>query len=109
MKKFIFVYHNKVSSKQPSEQEMKQMMDQWMAWFGTFQKNMVDGGNPFSPEAKSVTAHGVESVSESQFPATGYTIINANSIDEATEIAKTCPILANQEDGSVRVYEALPM
>ena len=109
MKKYILIYHNKISTKQPSPEEMKKGMDVWMAWFGSFQKQMVDGGNPFAPLAKSVTAKGVETVSADKWPATGYTIINAESMDEATKIAKTCPVLTNQEEGSVRIYEALPM
>ena len=108
MKKYILIYHNKVSTKQPSPEEMKKGMDVWMAWFGTFGKQMVDGGNPFAPAAKSVTAKGVETVSATQWQATGYTIINAESMDEAVKIAKTCPVLHDAE-GLVRVYEALPM
>lgn len=39
----------------------------------------------------------------------GYTIINAASMDEATEIAKGCPALQDDPEGAVRVYEAMPM
>jgi hypothetical protein len=107
MKKFILIYHGKVGPEDISKEEMKNTMDKWMAWFGTFKDNMVDGGNPFAAGAKSVTAKGVETIPADMWPATGYTIINANDIDEATKIAKGCPVL--DSEGSVRVYEAMPM
>ena len=107
MKKFVFVYHGTMSQENISQEDMKRTMDKWMAWFGTFKDQMVDGGNPFAPMGKAVSAQGVETVSAAQHPATGYTIINAKDIEEASVIAKGCPILENK--GSVHVYEALPM
>jgi hypothetical protein len=92
-----------------TEEQMKSMMDKWMAWFASFQVKMVDGGNPFAEDAKSVTANGTETIQPDMWPAKGYTIINANDIDEATKIAKECPALQDDPVGAVRVYEALPM
>jgi hypothetical protein len=109
MKKFVFVYYGKVRAEDISKEDMKASMDKWMAWFGTFKDKMVDGGNPFAPGAKSVTAKGVETIPADKWPAKGYTIINAKDIDEATEIAKGCPALEDDPEGTVRVYEAMPM
>ncbi len=109
MKKFVFVYYGKVKHDDISKEDMKQVMDKWMAWFGTFKEKMVDGGNPFAPGAKSVSAKGVETIPADMWPAKGYTIINAADMDEATEIAKGCPALVDDSDGAVRVYETLPM
>ncbi|HVZ12484.1 MAG TPA: YciI family protein [Patescibacteria group bacterium] len=108
MKKFVFVYHGSDVDANASSEVMAASKDKWMAWFGTFHDKMVDGGNPFAPSGKSVTSKGVETVSAEMTPATGYTIINANSMDDAVEIAKGCP-LAQENTGAVRVYEALPM
>lgn len=36
MKKYIFEYYGKVSQEQMSKEEMKSVMDKWMAWFATF-------------------------------------------------------------------------
>lgn len=109
MKKFVFIYYGKVTPKDISREEMKDVMDKWMAWFGTFKDQMVDGGNPFAPSVKSVTANGVESIAPDMWPAKGYTIINAKDMDEATTIAKGCPALVDDPEGAVRVYEAMPM
>jgi len=107
MKKFVFVYYGKMSPNR-SKEEMKKSMDKWMAWFGSFKDKMVDGGNPFAAGAKSVTAKGIETIPADRWPATGYTIISAKDMDEATKIAQGCPALESSE-GAVRVYEAMPM
>lgn len=109
MKKFVFVYYGKVTHEDISKEQMKSVMDKWMAWFGTFKDKMVDGGNPFATGSKSVTAKGIETIPADMWPAKGYTIINAEDMDEATKIAKGCPALKDDSEGAVRVYEALPM
>src|SRR5215469_12251727 len=102
MKKFVLVYYGKTRPEDIGKEEMKKTMDKWMAWFGTFQDKMVDGGNPFAADAKAVTAKGVVTIPADKWPAKGYTIINANNIDEAVEIAKGCPALENDSEGTVR-------
>lgn len=109
MKKFIFVYHGGVRAEDIKPEDMKATMDRWMAWFGSFKDKMVDGGSPFSPVAMSVTAKDAQTISEDLWPAKGYTIINAVDMDEAVEIAKTCPVTTEGKGGSVRVYESMPM
>jgi hypothetical protein len=44
----------------------------------------------------------------SEKPVTGYSIVSADSMDEAIELAKGCP-LASIDGAAVCVYEALPM
>jgi hypothetical protein len=108
MKKFVFVYHGRAMRPEDVRKEdMKKTMDKWMTWFGSFKDQMVDGGNPFAPEAMEVSTKGTKTISKDMFPATGYTIINAKDLNEAVSMAKGCPALEN--DGAVRVYEAVPM
>ena len=109
MKKFVFVLYGKVRPEDISKEDMKKTMDKWMAWFGTFKENIVDGGNPFAPGAKVVTAKGVETIPADMWPAKGYTIINAKDMNEATKIAQACPALEDDSEGAIRVYEAMPM
>lgn len=109
MKKFIFIYNGKVRPEDINQEAMKETMDKWMAWFGTFKENMVDGGNPFAPDAKSVTAEGIKNIPAEMLPAKGYTIINAEDMNTATKIAQGCPALVDDSEGAVRVYEAMPM
>jgi hypothetical protein len=109
MKKFVFVYYGRVRPEDISKEETKEVMAKWMAWFGSFKDKMVDGGNPFASGAQVVTAKGAETIPADKWPAKGYTIVNAKNMDEAVNIAKGCPALVDDEDGAVRVYEALPM
>ena len=101
MKKFVLIYNGPQSNAPPSEEVMKA----WTDWFGSIGDKLVDGGNPLSPLAKTVSEDGVNDLNSNQ--ALGYTIINTENIDEAAEIAKGCPVLGAH--CTVDVYEALPM
>ncbi len=73
----------------------------WTGWFGGLGSAVIDSGNPFGPSA-GIGANG--SVSNGGASGlTGYSLLVADSIAAATEMAKGCPVLAN--DGSVEVYE----
>lgn len=78
----------------------------WGKWFGELGEKLIDPGNPFGDDGQAVHMGGVMAVSEK--PVTGYSIINAADMDEATELAKNCPLVASK-NGAVCVYEALPM
>ena len=78
----------------------------WGKWFGELGSKIVDAGNPFGPGGQAVFMGGVMPVEEK--PVTGYSIITADSMEEATELAKGCPLVASK-GGAVCVYEALPM
>lgn len=78
----------------------------WGQWFGKLGNKLIDGGNPFASGGQAVHRGGVMPVSDK--PVTGYSIITASSMDEATELAKSCPLVGSK-DGAVCVYEALPM
>jgi hypothetical protein len=61
---------------------------------------VVDGGNPFGASA---SVGGGEAASG----LTGYSILEADSLEAATDLAAGCPVLSS--GGSVDVYEAIPM
>ena len=83
MAKYLFVYHG--GKKPDSDDEYKQVMDDWGAWFAGMGAAVVDGGNP----------------------ASGYSLIEADSDDDAIAKAKGCPIL--KSGGSVELAEAFDM
>lgn len=102
MKKFVFIYNGPQATEKPADDTM----DKWMKWFGDLGEKLVDGGNPFGGDVKEVAGDGVKAVTENR--ALGYSIVNAQSMDEAIEMAKGCPNVGY--DGySVTVYEAFPM
>jgi hypothetical protein len=64
---------------------------------------MVDPGSPLGP-GREISGSGIKELPVGKDSLTGYTVINAKSMDEAEEIAKGCPMIT-----SVRVYEAMSM
>lgn len=79
-------------------------MAAWGQWFGTLGPAIVDAGNPFGPSA-SVGPSGANGAAETGL--TGYSILTADSLDAAAELAKGCPVFAN--GGKVDIYEAIPI
>lgn len=100
MANYVMVY--KGSSQPPAtEEEGAAVMQAWIGWFSGLGAAIVDNGNPFGPSAAvapdgTVSAGGPSGLS-------GYTIVSADSLDAAVEMAKGCPHL--QANGTVEVYE----
>ena len=87
-----------------SQEEQAAVMKAWTSWFETLGGAVKDPGNPFSPGvARSIAADG--SVTEGGIAATasGYTILQADSLDAAVDMAKGCPVL--QGGAQISVYE----
>ncbi len=100
MAKYLMVYTGD-ATEPASEEEGKAVMDAWWAFFGGLGEAVVDPGNPIGP-SNAVAPDGT--VSEGgPSGVTGYSVISADSLDAATEIAKACPHLA--AGGTVEVYE----
>ncbi len=89
-----------------SKEEQAQVMADWGAWYGGMGDAIVDGGNPFS-NSKSITASGVSDGPVSAPPATGYTVISAESLDAAVAKAENHPHI--KHGGQVSVYETFAM
>src|SRR4029453_3071485 len=83
------------------KEEQDAVMAAWNAWFGELGGALKDGGNPFTPAAKTIGSDG--SVSDGGGGGRGYSIVTANSLDEAVTRVKGCPVL--QGGASVTVYE----
>lgn len=103
MPNYLFVYHGGKKPETPGEVE--QVMAAWGAWFEELGDAVVDGGNPVGP-SKTVTPQTIADDGGSN-PASGYSIVSAGSIDEATKHAKGCPVL--QSGGNVEVAEIFVM
>src|ERR1700736_5924222 len=83
------------------EAAQKQVMDAWGQWFQKLGDAVVEGGNPTTPQSKTISSDG--SVADAPAQVTGYSIIKVGSLDDATEKAKGCPILAG--GAKVMVFE----
>jgi hypothetical protein len=96
---------------QPTEAELNEMHQQWGAFFGTLaiQEKLVsthqlgfEGKQIFADQSVSDGIH----ISDKQTVG-GNMIVKANTIEEAVEIAKNCPILLM--GGTVEVRSIQPM
>jgi ribosome-associated toxin RatA of RatAB toxin-antitoxin module len=100
MAKYVFVYKGGGGMAQ-TEEAQQAAMAAWGQWFGQLGAAVVDGGNPFGP-SKSVSPAG-KVTDGGPSGLSGYSIVNAGSLDAAAEMAKGCPVLAS--GGTVDVYE----
>ncbi len=90
-----------------TEEETAQVMKAWDAWMGQIGSGLKDGGNPFTPAAKTIANDGSVSDGAPGPLHTGYTILTADSLDAALEMAKSCPVLMG--GASITVYEVFPV
>ena len=104
MAKFVLIYRGGMGGTTKEEQD--KIMAIWGQWFESLGEALVDGGHPFGPP-KVVSKGGVTDTLAQ--PATGYSIVSAADQAAAAELAKSCPILAENTEATVEVYEAFPM
>jgi hypothetical protein len=86
-----------------TDAEREAAMAAWGNWFGSMGDAVVEIGNPLGPSATVSNGGGVGDGAPSGL--TGYSVLSADSLAAASELAKGCPVLAS--GGSVEVYEAL--
>jgi hypothetical protein len=86
----------------PEAQE--KVMQEWTAWFATLGEAVTEIGEPFGASA-TVSPSGVADGGLSN--ASGYSIVTADSLSDATAKAKGCPMLTG--GGNVEVYETIAM
>lgn len=102
MANFIYAYSG---GNPPSadEAERNAQMAKWGQWFGQLGSALVNPGAP-TGAAKTVGTGGSISDGGSR-GLTGYSVVAADSLDAAVELAKGCPVL--ETGGAVDVYEAI--
>jgi hypothetical protein len=95
MKKYILVHKG-------FEQPTAEIMAAWSQWFEDIAEITID--NVGLHPGKEVSSGGVKDLPFDSEAATGYTLIKAESLDQAVKIAQDCPFIT-----SVRVYEVRSM
>jgi hypothetical protein len=99
MAKYLLLYSG--GSMPETEAEQAAVMKAWDSWFHELGGALADGGNPFSGESTKIAADGSTGATGSD--ASGYSIIEADSLDAAAAMAKGCPVL--QGGAAVTVFE----
>ncbi len=101
MDEFILIFRHEDGMKVASPEQMQIWMKQTMEWIGGITaKNKFVGGNglPFQ-DAKVVGYKGVVTngpFGEIKETIGGYIIVKGDSVDEAVEFAKGCPVLQGE-------------
>jgi hypothetical protein len=113
MKDYLFVYRNDFKN-QPtgSPEELQAITKKWMDWIGGIaaQNKLADQGNRLTGEGRVVRPGNVVTdgpYTEIKELIGGYSLVKAESFDEAVEMAKGCPIYPF--GGNVEVREINPM
>jgi hypothetical protein len=96
-----------------SPDEMQSMMQHWQNWMGSIaaQNKLADSGNRLGSNGNTLQPGNVITngpYAEIKEIITGYIIIRAESIDEAAEMAKGCPLVVGG-GGQVEVRNIVPM
>jgi hypothetical protein len=116
MKNFLLVYRTDYSTLAigtpdipvGTPEEIAAMTKRWMDWMAGIaaQDKLTDRGNRLATSGKVVKADNVVTngpYSEIKESIGGYSVVKANSYEEAVELAKSCPILT--VGGNVEVRE----
>jgi len=98
MANYLLLYHG--GGMPETEDEKVKVMTAWGAWMQQVGDNLVDGGNPTS-NVQTVNMDGVNMFSGDQ--VTGYSVIKADTMDDAVRCAQMVPLVS--QGGSVDVYE----
>ena len=95
MSKFVFLFHGQ-------SEVTDEVSAAWHEWFESIGPHIVDSGNPFGAGREVTAGTGVD-LTPAMAPASGYTIVSADSLDAAEKLLVGCP------SSVARVYEAMPM
>lgn len=112
MKDFLLVFRSENAPQGEIPGANQDRMELWMKWLGGIaeQGKLVTAGNPLLPTGKvlkpgnMVTNGPYMEIKES---IGGYSIVKAESYDEAVELSKGCPIL--EVGGNVEIRELIAM
>ena len=108
MTKYVFVYHAPVppaDATPPDPEQVDAVMGAWNAWAGKVGDRMVDFGTPLANGVR-VTPDGT---TPSRREVAGYSIIEADGLDAAVDLAKVHPHLSMPGGCEIEVHEAQPI
>ena len=108
MEKFMLIFQGGMPTDYQSPEQMQANMSKWMAWIDKLNKSgQYVSGEPLMPGGKTVSGAGGKSVTDGPYTegkevVGGFFVIKAKDMNEAVEISKECPDLANGNTVQVR-------
>ncbi|MEV7231678.1 hypothetical protein AB0M79_32425 [Polymorphospora sp. NPDC051019] len=107
MGRFLALFNgaaDEVGKAELTEQRQSEFIHAWASWAQANEKALIDPGAPLNAK-KLITAQGVEDLTDAM---TGYTIVEADSHDEAVQIFAGHPHLQLFAGNSIVVLECPP-
>jgi hypothetical protein len=92
MKKFVLLHYG-------FETPTQEIMDAWNDWFASLGDKLVENCGPFLA-GREITHAETRDLPLDREAITGFSIIQAEDLDHATEIAQGCPSITG-----IRVYQ----
>ena len=92
MKRFVFLHYG-------FEKPTPEIMAAWGKWFESMKDNIIDMGGHFSG-GREISKAGTKDLPLGLESITGFTIVSADSLDDAEKMAQSNPYIS-----SIRVYE----
>ncbi len=107
MSKFILLYKGPATpTEQMSAEQTKKIMGAWQAWMQKLGSAMIDVGQPMT-NGKSMVDDGSKGHA---LDLTGYSIIEATDINEASKLVEGHPFLSDKSGKfSVELFELAPV
>ena len=111
---YLYLFRGGADPKQMSPEQMQQNMNQWFAWIGDLRsKGKFKAGEPLGDEGKVLSGKQGLTVTDGPFvegkeEVGGYLIVSAKDMKEAVEMARGCPIFANNGTVEVRPIQHIP-
>ena len=102
MSNYVFSYYG--GKKPENPEDGAEGRAKFQAWLGDLGDAVVNPGTPLGM-SKTVSSAGVSDKAGSR-PLTGFSVVKADSLDAALEMAKGCPFL---EMGTIDVAEVMEM
>ena len=113
---YLLLFRGEHWDKGLSPEDLQRVMGQVMAWFeGLKQQGRVKAGQPLGAQGKTISGKKGRTVADGPFAESkeavgGYLLIQADDLEEAVAIGKTCPTLDHGITIEVRpVLEECPI
>jgi hypothetical protein len=113
MNEYMMIFRNEKmeGAQAPSAEQMKAVMSQWQSWIkGIATKGKYSGTNRLLSEGKTLKPGNAVTdgpYAEVKEVVGGYLIVKASSLEDAVELAKSCPNLIY--GGNVEVRSVMPI
>lgn len=110
MKKFIVIYYAPMDAMQQTEgstpEEQEKGMEAWMVWAKKCGDKLVDLGAPLMNGFK---LNPDKSSEQSKKEVTGYSVLQAENMEEAKSLMENHPHLGWNAACSIEIYETMPL